>query len=72
MNKMFPYEDDDIVNTCNDLIYVVQNYGITARAFVLEKNRMLIQTRRLRNVYLAESWAQDYIKSHQSMESRKF
>ena len=72
MNKMFPYEDDDIVNTYNDLIYVVQNYGITARAFVLEKHRMLIQTRRLRNVYLAESWAQDYINSHQSMESRKF
>lgn len=59
--KMFIYKDDDIIGKYNGHIYVVENYGVTARAFVLLKHRELIHTKRLRNVYLAESWAQSYI-----------
>lgn len=63
-DKIFRYKDDDIVSKYNDYIYVVENYGVTARAFILAKHRELLQTRHLKNVYLAESWAQDYIDLH--------
>lgn len=62
-DKMFLYRDDDIIGKYSDHIYVIENYGITARAFILLRHRELIQTKRLRNVYIAESWAQTYINT---------